>query len=107
MDLRLASCSSTENPVKFFHSITNTWKDKGVDYYRHKVTVVNKCGKPITVFKLAIENLSGPLWGLSPTPEKNVYELPPWLKVVKPGMQFSFVYVQGGPQAKVSVVSYQ
>lgn len=94
------------NPVKFLHSITKTWKDKGVDYYRHKVTVTNKCGKPITGLKLAVENLSGPIYGLSPTTEKNIYELPAWIKVVKPGSQFSFVYVQGGPQAKVSVVGY-
>ncbi|KAL0918412.1 hypothetical protein M5K25_010419 [Dendrobium thyrsiflorum] len=95
------------NPVEFFHSITNTWtSDKGVKYYRHKVTIINKSGKPITNLKLAIENLSGPLWGLSPTQEKNIYVLPDWLKVLNPNKQLIFVYVQGGLQAKVSVISY-
>ncbi|ONK64163.1 uncharacterized protein A4U43_C07F22750 [Asparagus officinalis] len=96
----------TENAVEFFHSITHAWRHKGEDYYRHKVTVINKCGKPITEVKFSIENLSGPLWGLSPTSEENEYELPKWIKVVKPGMRFSFIYVQGGSQAKVSVVAY-
>ncbi|XP_020598204.1 endoglucanase 13 isoform X3 [Phalaenopsis equestris] len=98
--------SIAENPIVFFHSITNTWSDKGVEYYRHKVTVINKSGNPITNLKLAVENLSGPLWGLSSTREKNTYVLPAWLKVLYPNKQFVFVYVQGGLQAKVSVISH-
>ncbi|KAK8946837.1 Endoglucanase 13 [Platanthera zijinensis] len=97
----------TGNPVEFFHSITKTWSYKGVDYYRHKVTITNKCGKPITNLNLAVENLSGPLWGLSPTQAKNSYDFPPWLKVLNPGEQFTFVYIQGGSQAKVSIISYE
>ncbi|XP_039138580.1 endoglucanase 13 [Dioscorea cayenensis subsp. rotundata] len=95
-----------ENPVEILHSITKVWKHNGVDYYRHKVNIKNTCGKPITELKLAMENLSGPIWGLLPTLEKNVYELPSWIKVLNPGSQFTFVYVQEGPQAKVSVLSY-
>lgn len=76
-------------------------------YYRHKVVIKNTSEKPITGLKLVIEDLSGNLWGLSPTPVKNTYELPPWLKVLKPGSDCSFVYIQEGPQAKVSVLSYQ
>ncbi|KAK9106333.1 hypothetical protein Syun_022344 [Stephania yunnanensis] len=57
--------------------------------------------------QIETENLSGSQWGLTPTSEKNMYELPKWLKVLKPGSQYSFVYVQGGPQAKVSVISYK
>ncbi|XP_020598191.1 endoglucanase 13 isoform X1 [Phalaenopsis equestris] len=98
--------TAIENPIVFFHSITNTWSDKGVEYYRHKVTVINKSGNPITNLKLAVENLSGPLWGLSSTREKNTYVLPAWLKVLYPNKQFVFVYVQGGLQAKVSVISH-
>ncbi|KAB2042432.1 hypothetical protein ERO13_D02G187700v2 [Gossypium hirsutum] len=94
-------------PVRFLHSITNTWNVGKTTYYRHKVVIKNTSEKPITDLKLVIEDLSGNLWGLSPTPVKNTYELPPWLKVLNPGSDCSFVYIQEGPQAKVSVLSYQ
>ncbi|KAJ0970107.1 hypothetical protein J5N97_022984 [Dioscorea zingiberensis] len=90
-----------EHPVEILHSITKVWKHQGVEYYRHKVNIKNSGGKPISGLKLAMENLSGTVWGLTPTSEKNVYQLPSWLKSLKPGSQFSFVYVQEGPQAKV------
>ncbi|OAY37446.1 endoglucanase 5 [Manihot esculenta] len=93
-------------PVEFIHSITNTWNVGTTTYYRHKVIMKNVSQKPISELKLVIEDLSGSLWGLSPTSEKNTYELPQWLKVLKPSSEYSFVYVQGGPQAKVSVRSY-
>ncbi|KAG4208942.1 hypothetical protein ERO13_A03G164400v2 [Gossypium hirsutum] len=94
-------------PVRFLHSITNTWNVGKTTYYRHKVVIKNTSEKPITDLKLVLEDLSGNLWGLSPTPVKNTYELPPWLKVLNPGSDCSFVYIQEGPQAKVSVLSYQ
>lgn len=68
--------------------------------------IKNTSQKPITDLKLVIGKLSGPLWGLSPTNVKNVYELPQWQKVINPGSECSFVYIQGGPQAVVSVLSY-
>ncbi|KAI3812332.1 hypothetical protein L1987_17039 [Smallanthus sonchifolius] len=94
------------SPVEFFHTITDSWTVGRIAYYRHKVIIKNKSEKPITDLKLEIGNLSGALWGLSPTQNKNIYELPEWIKVIKPGSECSFVYVQGGPQAKVSVQSY-
>lgn len=75
-------------------------------YYRHKVIIKNVFEKPIKDLKLGFEGLSGSLWGLSPTQEKNAYELPQWQKVLKPGSDCTFVYVQGGSQAKVTVQSY-
>ncbi|KAK2992368.1 hypothetical protein RJ640_028249 [Escallonia rubra] len=93
-------------PVKFFHAITESWRVGGLTYYRHKVTVKNVSKKPITDLKLTIENLKGSLWGIYPTQEKNTYEFPKWLKVLKPDSEATFVYVQGGPQAKVSIKSY-
>ncbi|THU44276.1 hypothetical protein C4D60_Mb02t05700 [Musa balbisiana] len=96
-----------EAAVEFVHTITNTWKYQGEDYYRHQVAVKNTCGERITYLKLKIENLTGPLWGLSQTQEKKMYELPPWLQVLEPGAGFVFVYIQGGPQAAVSVVAYR
>ncbi|CAL9200487.1 unnamed protein product [Musa hybrid cultivar] len=96
-----------EAAVEFVHTITNTWKYQGEDYYRHQVAVKNTCGERITYLKLKIENLTGPLWGLSQTQEKKMYELPPWLQVLEPGAGFIFVYIQGGPQAAVSVVAYR
>ncbi len=93
-------------PVQFLHSITSTWTIEKMTYYRHKVKIKNTSQKPITDLKLVIEKLSGPLWGLSPTNEKNIYELPQWQKVLNPAAECIFVYIQGGPQAKVSVLSY-
>lgn len=98
--------TDTDVPVEFIHSITNTWSIGKTTYYRHKVIIKNKSQKPIRDLKLGIENLSGKIWGLNPCQEKNTYELPQWLEVIQPGSQTSFVYVQGGPQAKVSVLSY-
>ncbi|WCJ39873.1 glycosyl hydrolase 9C1 [Euphorbia peplus] len=93
-------------PVQFVHSITDTWTVGTTTYYRHKVIIKNISEKPITELKLTIEEMTGSIWGLKPTQEKNTYELPQWLKVLKPGSDCNFVYVQGGPQAKVSVHSY-
>ncbi|KAK8562575.1 hypothetical protein V6N13_018841 [Hibiscus sabdariffa] len=94
------------SPVKFLHSITNTWNVGKTTYHRHKVIIKNISGKPIADLKVAVEDLTGPLWGLSPVPIKNTYELPQWLKVLNPGADCSFVYIQQAPQAKVSVLSY-
>ncbi|XWS39574.1 hypothetical protein CRYUN_Cryun18bG0066900 [Craigia yunnanensis] len=101
------STTTSDVPVKFLHSITSTWNVGRTTYYRHKVIIKNTSQKPITDLKLLVEDLSGSLWGLSPTPVKNTYELPQWLGVLKQGSECSFIYVQGGPQAKVSVLSYQ
>ncbi|WOL05355.1 hypothetical protein Cni_G14083 [Canna indica] len=102
----LAGDHSEKMPVQFIHTITNTWKYQGADYYRHQVTIKNICGQPITYLKLKIEDLTGPLWGLSATNEKKMYELPPWLKVIESGSELVFVYIQGGEQAKVKLVRY-
>lgn len=75
-------------------------------YYRHKVIIKNNSKKPISDLKLKIEDLSGPIWGLNPTGQKNTYQLPPWQMTLKAGQAYDFVYVQGGPQATVSVLSY-
>ncbi|CAN0909125.1 Endoglucanase 5 [Linum grandiflorum] len=93
-------------PVAFVHSISKSWRVGAMRYYRHKVTMKNTSQKPITGMKLLAQNLSGSLWGLTPTPEKDTYELPEWHKVLQPGSEINFVYVQGGPQAKFSVLSY-
>ena len=92
--------------MKFLHSITHTWNIGSETYYRHKVTIKNTSKKTITGLKLGLENLTGSVWGLSQTSGKNTYELPQWIKALKPGEQCSFVYVQGGPQAKVSILGY-
>ncbi|KAL0355989.1 UNVERIFIED_CONTAM: Endoglucanase 5 [Sesamum radiatum] len=93
-------------PVQFLHTITNTWTVGKEAYYRHKVIIKNVSEKPIRGLKLHIENLTGTLWGLSPTQEKNTYELPEWLKVLEPGSDCSFVYIQGGAQANILVQAY-
>ncbi|XP_004505716.1 endoglucanase 5 [Cicer arietinum] len=93
-------------PVEFLHSISSSWTVGDTTYYRHKVIIKNTSIKPISDLKLVIENLSGSVWGLSPTGEKNIYELPQWLKVLNPGSECIFVYVQGGPQAKILIQSF-
>lgn len=93
-------------PVKFGHSVTDTWTIGKIAYYRHKVIIKNTTEKPIKDLKLLIENLSGTVYGLTPAQEKNTYELPQWQNVLNPGSECTFVYVQGGPQAKISVLSY-
>ncbi|KAJ8429019.1 hypothetical protein Cgig2_014998 [Carnegiea gigantea] len=98
---------SPKVPIKFVHSITGSWTHKGQMWYRHKVLIKSTSTKPIRDLKLKVEHLSGPVYGLVPTKVKNVYQAPPQLNVLEPGSDFSFVYVQGGPQAKVSVSSYQ
>ncbi|KAM7270089.1 hypothetical protein ACFE04_029303 [Oxalis oulophora] len=95
-----------ENPIEFLHSITSSWTVGQTTHYRHKVVVKNTSQKTITDLKLGIQNLSGSIYGLIPSDEKNVYELPEWQKVMNPGSELIFVYVQDGPQAKVSVLSY-
>ncbi|KAF1896746.1 hypothetical protein Lal_00034446 [Lupinus albus] len=93
-------------PVEFLHSITTSWSVGDATYYRHRVIIKNTSLKPISNLNLVIENLSGSLWGLSPTKEKNTYELPQWLKVLNPASEYMFVYVQGGDQAKISIQSF-
>ncbi|KAL4389448.1 endoglucanase 5-like [Arachis hypogaea] len=93
-------------PIEFLHSITSSWTVGATTYYRHRVIIKNTSLEPITDLKLVIENLSGSIWGLSPTNEKNIYELPQWLNVLNPDSECMFVYVQEGPQAKISVQSF-
>ncbi|CAL0304309.1 unnamed protein product [Lupinus luteus] len=93
-------------PVEFLHSITNSWSVGDATYYRHRVIIKNTSLKPISDLQLVIENLTGSLWGLSPTKAKNTYELPQSLKVFNPGSEYIFVYVQGGDQAKISIQSF-
>eukprot|EP01018_Ginkgo_biloba_P006892 Gb_28546 [translate_table: standard] len=92
-------------PVELLHTIGDSWTSGGRMYYRHKVTVVNISNKPITELILSIKDLAGPLWGLSQCKDEDCYMLPPWLKVIVPGHGFHFVYIQAGPQAKISFVS--
>ncbi|KAI3922883.1 hypothetical protein MKW98_007014 [Papaver atlanticum] len=94
-------------PVVFTHSITGSWKVGTKALYRHQVVIKNTSKKHITYLKMGIENLSGELWGLTKIYHKNIYELPAWLKGLKPGSQHSFVYIQGGPQAKVRILNYR
>ncbi|KAL8100565.1 endoglucanase 5-like [Apium graveolens] len=96
---------TSSSPVEFFHSITDSWTAGRMNYYRHRVIIKNTSQKSIKNLRLKIENLTGSLWGLTPTQEKKIYELPQWIKELKSGSECKFVYVQGGPQAKVLVQS--
>ncbi|PIN26472.1 Cellulase [Handroanthus impetiginosus] len=93
-------------PVQFLDSITNSWTVGKETYYRHTVIIKNISQKPITELKLYFERLTGSLWGLSPTQDKDIYELPEWIKVLQPGSECSFLYIQGDAQVKILVQSY-
>nr|GMD46182.1 endoglucanase 5 [Ipomoea batatas] len=100
----LASNSDTpQDVVKLMHSIASTWTVGKETYYKHKVVIKNVSFNPITDLKLRIENLSGSIWGLTPCQQLNTYELP---QTLNPASQLSFFYIQGGAQAKISVLSY-
>ncbi|XP_062184917.1 endoglucanase 13-like [Phragmites australis] len=101
------SSPSKGSPLEFVHTVTNSWKTTGVEYYRHVVTAKNTCGHPITYLKLHVKELSGPIYGLTSTHEKDMYEFPSWLTTLGAGEQLTIVYIQGGPAAKISVVSYK
>ncbi|KAL6844178.1 hypothetical protein ACP4OV_025851 [Aristida adscensionis] len=101
------STPSKGSPLEFVHTVSSSWITNGVEYYRHVVTAKNTCGKTITYLKLHIKELSGPIYGLSATQEKGMYELPSWPGKLAAGEQFTIVYIQGGPPAKISVVSYK
>ncbi|KAL8529770.1 hypothetical protein ACS0TY_006995 [Phlomoides rotata] len=92
-------------PAEFLHSITNTWNVGTEKHYRHQVIIKNVSKKPMTELKLYLEGLTGSIWGLTPTKEKNIYQLS-WQKVLEPGSECTVVYIQGGPQAKMTVQSY-
>ncbi|KAL2939098.1 Endoglucanase 5 [Bienertia sinuspersici] len=100
-----ASYVTSEVPIKISHSITGSWTQKGETLYHHKVLIKNMSMKMVNDLKLKIEDLSGPIWGVIPTGEKNIYQVPPYLKVLPAGGELSFVYIQDGPQAKVSFYS--
>ncbi|CAM0901689.1 unnamed protein product [Alopecurus aequalis] len=95
-------------PLEFVHTVTDTWMTDGVEYYRHAVTAKNTCGQAITYLKLRIEKLTGPIWGVSATQEKEMYEFPSWVTRFEAGAKLDIVYIQaGGPAAKISVAYYK
>ncbi|CAO2044210.1 unnamed protein product [Urochloa humidicola] len=102
-----SSPSKQGSPLEFVHTVSNSWTANGVEYYRHVVTAKNTCGHPITYLKLHIKELSGPIYGVSAAKEKDTYEFPAWLTRLGAGEQFTIVYIQGGPAAKISVVNYK
>lgn len=106
LTVHISSLSVAAVPVEFLHSITNSWTVGTEKYYRHKVVMKNISQKPIGEVKLQFEGLTGSLWGLAPTQAKNTYELPQWIKTLQPNSECTFVYIQGGAQAKIMVQSY-
>ncbi|XP_006653871.1 endoglucanase 13 [Oryza brachyantha] len=96
-----------DSPLEFVHTVTNSWKTNGVDYYRHVVTAKNTCGHAITYLKLQVEELSGPIYGVSSTNAKDMYEFPSWMSRLDAGAQLTIVYIQGGPAAKITVAEYK
>uniref|UniRef100_M8D2G9 cellulase n=1 Tax=Aegilops tauschii TaxID=37682 RepID=M8D2G9_AEGTA len=95
-------------PLEFVHAVTNSWEHNGVDHYRHTVTAKNTCGHPITYLKLRIEGLTGPIYGVSATHDKEMYGFPSWVTRLDAGEKLTIVYIQeGGPAAKIAVAEYK
>ncbi|KAG8043917.1 hypothetical protein GUJ93_ZPchr0458g22622 [Zizania palustris] len=101
------SQSENGSPLEFVHTVTNSWKTNGVDYFRHVVMAKNTCGHAITYLKLQIKELSGPIYGVAGTHGNDMYEFPAWMTRLDAGVQLTIVYIQGGPAAKISVVEYK
>ncbi|KAJ4785199.1 Endoglucanase [Rhynchospora pubera] len=93
-------------PLTFVHTVTDSWTANGEQFYRHSVTGTNACGKTITYLKLKFDGLTGPLYGLNPTDAKTMFEFPAWITALAPNSQFSFVYIQGGEAAQITVEKY-
>ncbi|GLJ38308.1 hypothetical protein SUGI_0780040 [Cryptomeria japonica] len=92
-------------PLVVSQTVTSSWGYSGRTYYRYSALITNKSKQTVKNLKLAIQGLYGPVWGLSKT-EDSLYSYPKWLQSLSPGQSFDFVYIHAGPQASISVSSY-
>ncbi|KAL8150386.1 hypothetical protein V2J09_020194 [Rumex salicifolius] len=91
-------------PVTVEQKTTSSWNSKGKTYYRYSTTVTNKSTKTMKDVKISVNNLYGPLWGL--TKSGGSYTLPSWLGSLPAGKSIEFVYIHASAAADVSVSSY-
>ncbi|KAJ1440400.1 Six-hairpin glycosidase superfamily [Sesbania bispinosa] len=93
--------------VGIFAKLQSLYGNRGSYHYQNESPVPQPKTPSTNPHKAPAHTTSaGSLWGLTPTKEKNTYELPQWVKVLKPGSECTFVYVQGGPQAKITIQSF-
>lgn len=107
--LILLHCSQTAEDVRLAISqkLTSSWSQSGNTYYRYAASITNRSPhQTLTAFDLSIQELYGPLWGLSKPDVNNLYSFPKWLKSLPPGKSMDFVYIQAAPPAIISLPRY-
>ncbi|XP_026440927.1 endoglucanase 6-like [Papaver somniferum] len=95
---------ASSSKISVTQKATTTWNAKGKTYHRYSATVTNNSGKTLKELKLYIDNLYGPVWGL--TKSGNAYTFPSWLTSLPAGKSMEFVYIHANTPAAVSVSSY-
>lgn len=103
-EFKLSLSASTTSPVAIQQKATSSWNNNGKTYYRYSTTVTNKSSKTLKDLKIVVNNLYGPLWGL--TKSGVSYSLPKWLSSLPAGKSLEFVYIHASSPAEVSVSAY-
>ncbi|KAH7280034.1 hypothetical protein KP509_37G049400 [Ceratopteris richardii] len=99
-----AVSKSSSSSLFISQAVTSSWKSQGETFYRYQATVKNNSPNTLLSIQLKVQGLSGPIWGLSKT-GSNTYTFPKWQKSLAPGQSMTFVYIHGGPEAAISVLS--
>uniref|UniRef100_A0A0D6R7H6 Endoglucanase n=1 Tax=Araucaria cunninghamii TaxID=56994 RepID=A0A0D6R7H6_ARACU len=97
--------AASASPLVLSQTVTSSWSYRGRTYYRYSTVITNKSQQNVENLKLSIQGLYGPIWGVSKT-EDSFYSYPQWLQSLSPGQSFDFVYIHAGPQASISISSY-
>ena len=105
-----ASTSSYISKLYITQERTSSWTDKGKPFYRYKVELKNGTPHTLLRLQLLVNNLEGPLWGLTKEGEDEEhgvhYTFPPWLEALSSGDILTFVYIHSDPQAaKITVTA--
>lgn len=87
---------------------TSSWNNRGKTYSKYVISITNKSPhETVTSLQFSIQDLYGPLWGLSKPNANKFYSFPKWLKSLSPGQILDFVYIHVGPPVVISIVNYQ
>ncbi|KAJ7557448.1 hypothetical protein O6H91_05G127300 [Diphasiastrum complanatum] len=92
--------------VKIIQKAVASWEYQGQTVHKYETTVTNISGHSLRHIFLIINQMKGPLWGLSKTRYANTYTFPPWLQQLSPGQSFMFVYHQAAPPVEILIAHY-
>ncbi|XP_024515813.1 endoglucanase 6 isoform X2 [Selaginella moellendorffii] len=99
-----SAASRPDDSVELTHETVASWLFKGQTYYKYAVNATNASKHTLSSLNLRIDNLQGPLWGLTKT-DATTYTFPEWLHSLSPHGSLVFVYIQPAAAAKVQVLS--